>query len=164
MDVFYEQFLDKDYGKLEYYLNYSRKFMLIFSILSSVVFNIFVALGGLLIYLILCLVARKMLIEYEYELTENSLVISKIMDKKKRKVVGEFNVDELIKVSRNKESYHYDKLIDTTLNDEFNCLNNYYLYTKKNDKIIAYKVAFDRKLDNLCKKINPVMFSLCKGE
>ncbi len=157
MDIFYEQFLTKDYSKDQKLFNSIKQALLIL-ILFNVVLNIkFLVILLLFIYLLIFIISRKKFLEYEYELTVDELVISKIIEKKTRKKIGQFKLGNIIDVKLIENFNRKDiKIVNATLNNlDKNNLKEVVILIKKDSNLIGYKMAIDEKIQNILKNINP---------
>ena len=156
MEECYEQFLTKNYGPNQNTVN---------TLSSLLLFLIAVAVFGLgnwvisiimaLIYLGLLIYSNNKFIEYEYELVCDELTITKILNKKKRKRIANIELKNIIEVEVDKKAC---KVIDTYIDVE-NKLNKKVLYVKEKNQIKAYKIAMDRKMLEICRRINPRVFN-----
>lgn len=159
MEVFYEQFITKDYGEIQKKFQSVRHTLVILAIISVIFVGSFGVITFLLGYIMLGLVARNMFLEYEYEITENELVITKIMNKKKRKVITTLNLEELVCVNSIQEANKKNiKIINACIeNDEK--LKERVLIINKNSSLLGFKIAMDKKLLTMCRRVNPTCFN-----
>lgn len=158
MDNFYEQFLTTDYGSKQKNLEIISKIFIILALIVSVFTKVIVSIVCLVIYFIIQLIGRFLFLEYEYELTEDELVISKIMNKKKRKVLVKINVNNIVNVCNGKNiKYRQEKIITACLKNSG--LNEQVIFIPKNSEVIGFKVTMDDKLISMCKRINLSAFS-----
>lgn len=161
MEIFYEQYLTKDYGLIRQKVESTKNALLVLTFLNFIFLGFTVALITIIIYFIVSLIAYRKFVEFEYELTCNELVISKIVNKKSRRIIANIKIDEVIKIksvdSINNEGI---KIIDLTLGQLQNkgLKEKILVISGENDILIGYKVAMDKTLHNLCKKINPSIF------
>ena len=156
MDNFYEQLQTKDYGRIEKILGALSKISLAMAILFGVLLNFALAIAFILIYGIVFILSRKIIIEYEYELTGNELSIYKIMNKSKRKEIGSFNIREISSVKTLDKISGNTKTIKAYLED---CGINSMVYMAKTSKeVIGFQLAMDEKLLGLIKRVNPLAF------
>ncbi|MBE6054245.1 MAG: hypothetical protein E7212_10105 [Clostridium sartagoforme] len=156
MDNFYEQFQTKDYGKIEKILGIISKLSLAMAILFAVLLNLVGSMTFILIYGIVFILSRKIIIEYEYELTGNELSIYKIMNKSKRKEVGSFNIREISSVKTLDKISRNTKTIKAYLED---CgIKSMVYITKTSNEVLGFQLAMDEKLLDLIKRVNPLAF------
>ena len=113
------------------------------------------------VYFLMFLIGRSKFLEFEYELTCSELVISKIMNKKTRKVVEKINVNKIVEVVSSNNFNRSDvKIVNASLNgikkDE---LNEKILLVREDSNLIGYKIAMDNNLHEICRRINPIVFN-----
>lgn len=161
MEVFYEQFLTKDYGYKQKSFESIQQALLVLAILNGIFMGIIWALLTVGVYFLMFLIGRSKFLEFEYELTCSELVISKIMNKKTRKVVGKIDVKKIIEVVSSNNFNRSDvKIVNASLNgikkDE---LNEKILLVREDSNLIGYKIAMDNKLHEICRRINPIVFN-----
>lgn len=158
MDNFYEQFLTKDYGKLQKKFETTRNTLVVLAMIAAVIVGLFGVIAFIAGYIILGLIARAMFLEYEYELTENELVITKIMNKKKRKIITTLDIKNIVNVKGVEEGNQNGAKLVKACVDESG-LREQIIFVQKNSQLIGFKVAMDKKLISMCKRINPLNFS-----
>lgn len=161
MGVFYEQFLTKDYGYKQKSFESIQQALLVLAILNGIFMGIIWALLTVGVYFLMFLIGRSKFLEFEYELTCSELVISKIMNKKTRKVVGKIDVNKIVEVVSSNNFNRSDvKIVNASLNgikkDE---LNEKILLVREDSNLIGYKIAMDNKLHEICRRINPIVFN-----
>ena len=117
MDCFYEQFQTKDYRRIENTMNILSKGSLAIAIVLIAMLNIIGAIFFALVYFIIFILSRKVIVEYEYELTGNELSIYKIMNKSKRKEIGSFNIREISSVKTLDKLSNNTKIIKAYLEE-----------------------------------------------
>ena len=161
MGVFYEQFLTKDYGYKQKSFESIQQALLILAILNGIFMGIIWALLTVGVYFLMFLIGRSKFLEFEYELTCSELVISKIMNKKTRKVVGKIDVNKIVEVVSSNNFNRSDvKIVNASLNgikkDE---LNEKILLVREDSNLIGYKIAMDNNLHEICRRINPIVFN-----
>ncbi len=156
MDIFYEQFVTKDYKAEQKKFNSCRQALGIL-----IIFNIILNLGILTIFFVACyfvlvIVARKKFLEFEYELTGKDLVINKIINKKSRKIIGNVNLDDVVEIVCEEKFCRKDvKIINASLGE----IKNQKILVMKNDSgLIGYRMSIDSKLQKIFKSINPTVF------
>ncbi|GAB6168393.1 hypothetical protein JCM1393_08530 [Clostridium carnis] len=158
MECFYEQFQTKNYGKIQSILNSVAIGVLIIAGLNAVLFRLIMAVIFLVIYGIIIIVCRNVFVEFEYELTNDELVIVKILDMKKRKTVATVDVKSITDVrdgrSKRKEN---TKVVKACL-DGIN-LKQQVIYTKTSSGLVGFQLAMDEKLMMMMRRINPLAFS-----
>lgn len=156
MDCFYEQFQTKDYSGIEKKLSILSKVFLAIAILFAALLNIVGAITFALLYLVIFIVSRKIIVEYEYELTGNELSIYKIMNKSKRKEVGSFNVKEISSVKTLDNLSSNNKVIKAYL--EESGIKAMVYMAKTHEGVVGFQLAIDEKLLDLIKRVNPLAF------
>lgn len=161
MEVFYEQFLTKNYGYKQKSFESIQQALLVLAILNGIFMGIIWALLTVGVYFLMFLIGRSKFLEFEYELTCSELVISKIMNKKTRKVVGKIDVNKIVEVVSSNNFNRSDvKIVNASLNgikkDE---LNEKILLVREDSNLIGYKIAMDNKLHEICRRINPIVFN-----
>lgn len=161
MEVFYEQFLTKDYGYKQKSFESIQQALLVLAILNGIFMGIIWALLTVGVYFLMFLIGRSKFLEFEYELTCSELVISKIMNKKTRKVVGKIDVNKIVEVVSSNNFNRSDvKIVNASLNgikkDE---LNEKILLVREDSNLIGYKIAMDNNLHEICRRINPIVFN-----
>ncbi|MCR1952758.1 MULTISPECIES: hypothetical protein [unclassified Clostridium] len=157
MECFYEQFQTKDYGSLEKILNILSKVSLIFAILFAAMLNLVFAVVFGLIYLGVFILSRKLIVEYEYELTGDELVIFKIMNKSKRTEIGSFNIREISSVKSSERMDKSNSKIVKAYLEESGLKNMVYM-AKTSKGVVGFQLAMDENLTNLIKRVNPLAF------
>lgn len=159
MNKFYEQFITKNYGNVPNIINILSKVMLLFSVLFILIFKLILAIQFFLIFIILEILIVKNFIEFEYEYFNGDITISKIINKKRRKVrkvICEFNVNNIVRI------YKMD-IIDKNITK---CtiknlgLNEIVIFINtKNNKKCGYLIGLDKELYSILKKVNPSLFN-----
>ena len=156
MDCFYEQFQTKDYTRIEGILNILSKAFLFIAIIFLALLNIIQAFFWGLLYFGVFILSKKIIVEYEYELTGNEFSISKIMNKSKRKELGSFNIKEISSVKTLDKISGNTKVIKAHLDDsEFKAM---VYIVKTSEGVVGFELALDYKLMELIKKVNPLIF------
>ena len=159
MEIFYEQFITKDYGNIQKKFYNIRHTLLILAIMSAIFVGSFAVIIFLFGYIMLGFIAGNIFLEYEYEITENELVITKIMNKKRRKIITTLNIEELVS-AKNIEDVNNEKIkVVNACIENNNALKETVLIINKDSVPIGFKIAMDKKLLNMCRKINPVCFN-----
>lgn len=157
MECFYEQFQTKDYGNLEKNLKFLSAILLVFVILFATMFNFIIVAIFALIYLVVFILSRKLIVEYEYELTIDELVIFKIMNKSKRKRIGCFNIKEISSIKSPKTVGKSNiKVIKAYLKESG--LEDKIYIVKTPQGVVGFQLAMDEKLMNFIKRVNPLIF------
>lgn len=157
MEIFYEQYLHLSKSKSQNILNSLATFFLLAAGAYVILFNFIIAIVFLLIFLLIWFYCRQSYVEYEYELTVNELVISKILNQKKRRIIGTIDLNNVSQIS---------KLDDVKNNKDIKFIKCYLKDGKDVDVIIinesngkvGYKVTMDNKMKEYCKRINPKVF------
>lgn len=156
MDCFYEQFQTKDYKIIENTFNILSKVFLFIAIIFLALSNIIVAIIFGLLYFGVFVLSKNIIVEYEYELTGNELTISKIMNKSKRKELGNFNIKEISTVKTLDKLSNSTKVIKAHLDEsEFKAM---VYIVKTSEGVLGFQLALDDKLMELIKKVNPLIF------
>lgn len=88
----YEQFIEGDNSKILDLLNKIKILILVLAALVYIFLGITLAVVTLLMYVAFNFFTLNLFVEYEYELTEDELDLSKIMSKKKRKLIKTINL------------------------------------------------------------------------
>ena len=156
MECFYEQFQTKDYTKIEKRMKMLSSIALVMTMLFVATLNVFGAIVFILMYLIIFITSRKLIVEYEYELTGDELSIYKIMNKSKRKEIGSINIKQISSVKTLDKISSNTKLVKAYL-EETGIKPMVYL-TKKSDGLVGFQLAIDENLMQLIKKVNPLIF------
>ena len=156
MDCFYEQFQTKDYSKIEKRMQILSRIALVMAILFLATLNVFGAIVFILMYLIVFIMSRKLIVEYEYELTGDELSIYKIMNKSKRKEIGSINIKQISSVKTLDKISSNTKLVKAYLEESENKPMVY--LTKKSEGFVGFQLAIDENLMHLIKKVNPLIF------
>lgn len=157
MDCFYEQFIGKDYGAKQKKFEATKEVLIVVAVIVSMFQGVIFGLAVFVIYIILGIFGKNMFLEYEYELTENELVISKIMNKKGRKVIGTIDINNVVDViSADSKLRDGVKIVNASFDDGE--LGQQILYVNKDSKLIGFKVSMDRNLIYKCKRINVTSF------
>lgn len=156
MECFYEQFQTKDYKAIEKVLNIISKVALVLTILFAILLNIVGAITFALVYIVTFILGRKLIVEYEYELTGDELSIYKIMNKSKRKEVGSFSVREISGVKTLDKISNNTKVVKAYL--EESGIKSMVYMTKTSNGVVGFQLAMDENLLNLIKRVNPLAF------
>lgn len=156
MDCFYEQFQTKDYNGIEKIMNILSKASLAITIVLIAMLNIVGAIFFALVYFGIFILSRKIIVEYEYELTGNELSIYKIMNKSKRKEIGSFNIREISSVKTLDKISSNTKVIKAYLEESGIKSMVYIVNTSKG--VTAFQLAMDEKLVEFIKRVNPLVF------
>ncbi|MCF0147909.1 MAG: hypothetical protein HUJ77_05870 [Clostridium sp.] len=156
MDCFYEQFQTKDYRRIENTMNILSKGSLAIAIVLIAMLNIIGAIFFALVYFIIFILSRKVIVEYEYELTGNELSIYKIMNKSKRKEIGSFNIREISSVKTLDKLSNNTKIIKAYLEESGIKSKVYIVNTSKGTT--GFQLAMDDKLIEFIKRVNPLVF------
>lgn len=154
MEECYEQFLTRDYGNRQEYLNATANGLLFMTAvgtfgLRSIPMAVIsgVSYAGLVLYM------RSKYVEYEYELICDELTVSKIFNKRRRKKIVNIELKNMIEVDKNANHKIKDLYIDEK------GLEKKVIYVKENNQIKGYRIALDKKLLAKCRRVNPRMFS-----
>jgi hypothetical protein len=120
-------------------------------------FNFIIAAVFALIYLIIFILSRKLIVEYEYELTGNELVIFKIMNKSKRKEIGSFNIRDISSVKNSENIGETNNKIVKAYLEDTGLKDKIYM-AKTSQGMVGFQLAMDENLTNLIKRVNPLAF------
>ena len=156
MDCFYEQFQTKEYQRIEKSFNILSKASIVIAVLFLAILNIVGAIAFALVYVIIFILSRKIIVEYEYELTGNELSIYKIMNKSKRKEIGSFNIREISSVKTLEKISNKTKVKKAYL--EESGIKSMVYIVKTSEGIIGFQLEEDEKLLDLIKRVNPLVF------
>lgn len=155
MEECYEQFLTKNYGNRQEYLNGTATGLLF---LTAVGFfglrSLVLAVPSAITFIILKLYIRKTFVEYEYELICDELTISKIINKRKRKKIVNIELRNILE----QKALGNKKVHDVFIDDKG--LTKKVICIKEKNEIKAYRVALDKKLLAKCTRVNPRIFSV----
>lgn len=160
MDKFYEQFISKDYGILPNAINIISKAILLLGIAIFAIVGIggiFLALPAFIVFILLEIFMSKSFLEYEYEYYNKDITISKIIGKKRRKVIGNIKVDNILNVSNVNNIEKSEKVIRCTIKG-LN-LKEIVVFVNENNKKVGYLLGLDEELYSILKKDNPRLFN-----
>lgn len=87
-----EQFIENNNDKILKVVTAVKTLILVFAALTYIFESLTLAVLILLVYVIVHFLTLSFFVEYEYELTEDELDLSKIMSKKKRKLIKTINL------------------------------------------------------------------------
>ncbi|WP_250277812.1 DUF6106 family protein [[Clostridium] colinum] len=161
MTKFYEQFITKDYGTLPNAINIVSKAILIIAVAIFAIFGfvgIFLAIPVFLLFILIEIYMVKKFLEYEYEYYDRDITISKIMAKRKRKVITTINVTNILKVTSVDSLGKDEKFIRCTIKG-LNLKEVIIFINDKNNKKVGYLVGLDDKMLSILKKDNPTLFN-----
>lgn len=164
MNKFYEQFITKDYGTLPNAINIVSKGFLIFALLIIFSFGIFnfigliIAVPFFLVFILIELYMAKVFLEYEYEYYDKDITISKIIGKKRRKLIGNIDVRNILKVSNINTIDKSEKVIRCTIKG-LNLKEIVIFVNDKNGNKVGYLVGLDEELLSILKKDNSTLFN-----
>lgn len=156
MECFYEQFIANDNKRLQWTLDMVSKFILVLTAIYLIAFRWIGALTFIFIYILIILIARNVFVEYEYELTNDELVVFKIMNKSKRKTIATLNVNNITEIKEVNEVKEKSKVITACLKGKN--LKEKIVFFKTSLGIIGFHLAMDEELINLMSKMNPIAF------
>lgn len=100
----------------------------------------------------------KNFLEYEYEYYDKDITISKIIGKKRRKVIGNIDVKSILKVSNLNSLSKDEKVIRCTIKG-LNLKEVVIFVNDKTGKKVGYLVGLDDELLSILKKDNPTLFN-----
>lgn len=157
MEEFYEQYNGKDYGYFQSIMNSIEYASLILVAVYILGFRtLLIGSFVFLIYVGIVYFNRKKFVAYEYELTLDSLVISKVMTEKRRKKLLEFNLSDVECISKTKRNEKKCPVINAYIKEKEN--NNQYVYVKTPEGVKCLVLNMDEKLISMCYKIKPSVF------
>lgn len=158
MNKFYEQFITKDYGiapKIMRVLFWVSVGLSVFFFSSFIfVFAIFFAI----LFIVIELIIRNTFLEYEYEYFEGEITISKIMNKRIRKIIGRFTTEQISKVSKPESTDKSIKIINACLKNIPNNKELIILIGGGNEPK-GYYLSIDEKLFEILKRDKPHIFN-----
>lgn len=157
MEYFYEQFQTKEYKVIEGRLKKASNIILILALISLTTLFFEVTILLIIIYIILFFLKRKVIVEYEYELTSYDLSIYKITNKSKRKEMVTFNIRDVSSVKKVNENNLKEKNIVNLCLDDIGIEKNI-VKVKTSKGLMVLKLAMDDKLMDFIKRINPLAF------
>ena len=158
MEEFYEQYVGKDYGYFQSIMNSIEYASLILVAVYILGFRtLLIGSFVFLVYVGIVYFNRKKFVAYEYELTLDNLVISKVMTEKRRKKLLEFKLSDIECISTTKRSEKKCPIINAYIKDREN--NNQYVYVKTPQGLKCLVLTMDKKLISMCYKIKPAVFS-----
>lgn len=157
MEYFYEQFQTKEYEVIEGRLKKASNIILILALISLTTLFFEVAILFIIIYIMLFFLKRKVIVEYEYELTSYDLSIYKIINKSKRKEMITFNIRDISSVKKVNENNLKEKNIVNLCLDDIGIEKNI-VKVKTSKGLMVLKLAMDDKLMDFIKRINPLAF------
>ena len=137
-------------------LSILSKIFLFIAMMLLVLFNfIGVIIFGLLYFGVIIL-SKKVIVEYEYILTGDEFSIYKIVNKSKRKELGRFNLKQISTVKTLDKISNNTKVIKAYLDESENKAMVYVVKTSKG--VTGFHLKLDKKLMELIKKSNPLIF------
>ena len=164
MNKFYEQFITKDYGTLPNAINIVSKGFLLFALLIIFSFGILNPIGLIIsvpffiVFILMELYMAKSFLEYEYEYYDKDITISKIIGKKRRKVIGNIDVRNILKVSNINTVDKSQKIVRCTIKG-LNLKEVVIFVNDKNGNKVGYLVGLDEELLSILKKDNSTLFN-----
>ena len=156
MECVYEQFIANKNKRVQWTLHKVSILVLILTVIYAIAFRWIVAGTFILIYGLIILIARNVFVEYEYELTNEELVIFKILNKSKRKTIATLNVNNIIKIQEVSEVKEKSSIITACLKSTD--FNEKIFFFKTSIGVLGFHLAMDEELIGLIKKINPIAF------
>lgn len=156
MEEFYEQYNGKDYGKFQEVMNaveYGALLLAGVYILGLRAF--FSGIIILLIYVAIVYFNRNKFVAYEYELTLDRLVVSKIMSEKRRKKLIDFALSDVETASNDVLNHKKCNNVKAYLNEG---KNKQYLYVKTNEGLKCVALNMDEKMVSMCYRLKPMIF------
>lgn len=157
MDYFYEQFQTREYGGIEGKLKKASNIILILALISIITLFFEFTILFIIIYIMLFFLKRKIIVEYEYELTSYELSVYKIINKSKRKEMINFNIRNISSIKKTNSNNLKDKNIINLCLDDIDIEKNI-VKVKTQKGLMVLKLAMDDKLIDLIKRINPLAF------
>ena len=154
MEECYEQFLTKDYGSRQEYINATANGLLFLAAVGTFgLRSLFMAATTGIAYIGMVLYMKNKFVEYEYELICDELTVSKIFNKRRRKKIVNIELKNMIEVDKSANHKIKDLFIDEK------GLEKKVIYVREENQIKAYGIALDKKLLAKCKRVNPRMFN-----
>lgn len=157
MEYFYEQFQTREYGVIEGRLKKASNIILILALISLTTLFFGFTIILIIIYIMLFFLKRKLIVEYEYELTADELSVYKIVNKSKRKEIVSFNIRNISSVKKANENNLKEKNIVNLCLDDIGIEKNI-VKVKTTKGLMVLKLAMDNKLLDFIKRINPLAF------
>ena len=156
MEEFYEQYNGKDYGKFQEIMNSIEYGALLIAAVYLLGLRAFLT-GGIffLVYVAIVYFNRNKFVAYEYELTKEDLVISKVMGEKRRKKLISFDLSEIESVSKDLLKHKQCKLIKAFFEEDKNVT---YIYVKTNEGLKCVAVNMNEKMLEMCYRLKPSIF------
>lgn len=158
MEEFYEQYNGKDYGPFQNIMNSIEYASLILVAVYILGFRtlligsfVFIAYVGIVFF------NRSKFVAYEYELTIDNLVISKVMTEKRRKKLIDFKLSDIECVSNTIRNEKKCTIINAYIKEGKNN-NKQYVYVKTTTGLKCLVVNMDKKLISMCYKMKPSVF------
>ncbi|MDE6182643.1 MAG: hypothetical protein K2F59_05525, partial [Eubacteriales bacterium] len=96
---------------------------------------------------------------YEYEYYEGELTISKIINRKSRKIIGRFDIDKISKVSKPDNADKSIKIINACLKKISNNNNKELIIFVGGNEPVGYYLSIDEKLFEILKRKKPSIFN-----
>lgn len=156
MEEFYEQYNGKDYGKFQEIMNSIEYGALLIAAVYLLGFRAFLTgVIMLLIYVAIVYFNRSKFVAYEYELTQENLVISKVMGEKRRKKLISFDLSNIESVSREILKNKQCKLIKAFFEEDKDIT---YIYVKTNEGLTCVAVNMNEKMIQMCYRLKPSIF------
>ncbi|WP_300382174.1 hypothetical protein [Clostridium sp.] len=157
MECFYEQFQTREYEVIESKLKKASMIILILAAISLITLFFEFTILFIVIYITLFFLRRKIIVEYEYELTSYDMSIYKIMNKSKRKEMVSFNIRDISSVKKADINNLKDKSIVNLCLDDIN-IEKDIVKVKTTKGFMVLKLAMDDKLIGFIKRVNPLAF------
>lgn len=156
MECFYEQFISNNNKRAQWTLHKVSIFILLLSCVYAIAFRWIVTATFLLIYAFITFIARNVFVDYEYELTNDELVLFKIMNKSKRKTIATLNINNIVEIKEKDEVKDKSKVITACLKGTN--FKESIVYFKTSVGIVGFHLAMDEELICLIRKMNPIAF------
>ena len=161
MNKFYEQFITKDYGTLPNTINIVSKAILligVFILAMAGILGIFLSIPVFIVFILIEVYTSKKFLEYEYEYYYKDIRVSKIIVKKRRKVICNIRVGNILSVSNVNSYSKEEKVIRCTIKG-LDLKEVVIFINDKNGKKVGYLLGIDEELLSILKKDNPTLFN-----
>ncbi|WP_317366936.1 DUF6106 family protein [uncultured Tyzzerella sp.] len=161
MNKFYEQFITKDYGTLPNTINIVSKAILligVFILAMAGILGIFLSIPVFIVFILIEVYTSKKFLEYEYEYYDKDITVSKIIGKKRRKVICNIRVGNILSVSNVNSYSKEEKVIRCTIKG-LDLKEVVIFINDKNGKKVGYLLGIDEELLSILKKDNPTLFN-----
>lgn len=162
MNKFYEQFITKDYKGVPNAVNVASKSLLLLCVVFisffGIIWGVIFSMPVIILFIIVEMAIAKSFLEYEYEYYDDEITISKIINKRKRKVIGSFNTKNISKVSTFNNVDKSAKIVRCTIKG-LNLKEIVVFANDNNNRQVGYLMGIDENLHSILKKDNPSLFN-----